>query len=220
MTLEEITNKWLKDTSKMLNISGFGLRKWPELLKGKEHLVLYLDCSDNQLKLLPNFSNITWLYCSHNQLVSLPNFIKLTELHCNYNQLKSLPNFTKLTFLNCTCNQLRSLPNCPQLTFLYCWHNQLQSLPNFPNILDYGYNKGNQLFSNSLNKWRKVWKLQKLRQSELRKRGLVKVIKIITLRLYLPRLTNLHQDLIYSPHHPGKFYKKLRLGNWSGKIIN
>ena len=37
------------------------------------------------------------------------------------------------------------------------------------------------------------------------------------LRLYLPRLTDLHQDLIYSPNHPGKFYKLLRLGDWSGE---
>ena len=254
MTLEKRISEWLTDTSKLLNISNLFLKKWPKLLKGKEHLIVKLNCSTNQLKSLPNLPNITVLYCNNNELQSLPNFPNLTKLTCRYNQLtslpkftnltqlychnnqlKSLPNFANLTFLDCddnklellpnfikltklTCrgNQLKSLPNLPNLSELGCWDNQLKSLPNFKK-LKYLYCHDNQLFSNSLKKWRGMWKLQKLRRLDLRKRGLLKVIKIMKLRLYLPRLTNLHRDLIYSPHHPGKFYKKLRLGDWSGE---
>ena len=197
MTLENRIGKWLKDTSKQLDISGLWLKEWPKELEGKEHLVESLYCPHNKLKSLPDFLNLTVLFCYNNQLKSLPNFLNLTYLDCGNNQLKLLPNFLKLTKLYCDYNQLKSLPKLPNLTNIYCLNNQL--------------------FSNSLKKWHKMWKLQKLRRLDLRKRGLNVVIKRMKLRLYLPRLTNLHRDLIYSPNHPGKFYKLLRLGDWSGE---
>ena len=201
-----------------------------------------LDCSDNQLKSLPDFPNLNILRCEYNQLKSLPDYPNLTELYCDCNQLESLPNlpnlthlccsfnhiyslpkFSNLTFLDCFDNQLKILPNLPNLTILSCWNNQLKSLPNYPQLTEL-YCEHNQLFSDDLNDWCKLWKLQKLRRLDLRQRGLVKVVKIMTLRLYLPRLIDLHRDLIYSPHHPGKFYKKLRLGDWSyenkSKLLN
>ena len=250
--LEIRINKWLEDTSKVLDISNLDLKEWPELLQGKEYLVVKLDCSNNQLESLPELPNLNYLNCRSNQLKSLPNLPNLTELWCGHNQLKkllkfskliqlecsgnklktlyslqelkyldcsnnyleSLLNFPKLTTLICSFNCIKSLPVLPNLNNLYCSHNWLKSLPNFPHlhIIDCFYN---QLFSDNLYDWARVWKLQNLRRLDLRKRGLVKVIKRMKLRLYLPRLTNLHQELTYSPHHPGKFYKLLRQGDWS-----
>ena len=60
-----------------------------------------------------------------------------------------------------------------------------------------------------------MWCLKNLRSNEIRSKGLNKVIKVLKNRLYLPRLDQLEQELVYSPHHPGGFYKNLRVGNWS-----
>ena len=61
MTLANKINVWLTDTSKELDISYLGLKEWPELLKGKEHLIVNLDCYNNQLKSLPDFPNLTYV---------------------------------------------------------------------------------------------------------------------------------------------------------------
>ncbi len=149
------------------------------------------------------------------QLTSLPlRLQKLIYLRCEINQLTSLPLLTKLTFLSCPYNALVSLPRLHNLVKLGCGNNQLTSLPHFPKLTDLWCNK-NQLFSTELTEWKKVWRLRTLRSNEKRKRGLKRVVKVLKNRLYLPRLDTLKRDLIYSPNHPGKFYKNLRIGNWS-----
>ena len=233
MELEKRIKTWSKDTSKWLNISELGLKKWPEALKGKEDLIVKLTCrcnkltslplfpkltkllcENNQLTSLPLLPNLTYLDCNYNQLTSLPLLPKLTKLWCDNNQLTSLPSFPKLTDLGCYKNQLTSLPLLPKLAYLGCWSNQLTSLPIFPKLTSLGCSH-NQLFSNELTEWRRVWCLKALRNNEIRVRGLKKVIKVLKNRLYLPRLNQLKEELIYSPNHPGRFYKNLRVGNWS-----
>ncbi len=300
--LRKRVEKWLKDTSEWLDISNLELKVWPNVLKGKEDLIVKLDCQINELTSLPLcLLNLTLLRCSHNQLTSLPlRLHKLTKLECSYNQLTSLcvtslplslPNLTELecsnnqltslpllpnlTYLVCrsnqlTClpflpnliklhcshNKLTSLPRLPKLTELWCTYNQLTSLPlHLPNLVELmcQYNKltslppnlpnltalaceNNQLtflpflpklahivwcetqfFSTKITEWKKVWRLKALRSNEIRSIGLKKVIKVLKNRLYLPRLNQLEQELIYSPNHPGKFYKNLRIGNWSSE---
>lgn len=294
--------KWLRNTSKVLDISFLNLTEWPEILKGKEDLIVKLNCSSNQLTSLPSPSdlpNLTKLYCNNNKLTSLPRLLKLTHLDCSDNRLTSLPpHLPKLTNLECENNQLTSLPLClpnltklecnknqltslslclTNLTYLRCSHNQLTSLPlRLPNLthLDCSYNQltslplfskltellcfntqsartgtqsartgtqsarsgnhltslprlpnlttlwcwNNALFSNKLTKWKRVWRLKALRSNEIRIRGLKRVVKVLRNRLYLPRLDALMKELIYSPNHPGKFYKDLRIGNWSFEI--
>ena len=300
MELEKRVDVWLKDTSKKLDISNLGLKKWPNALKGtqsaltgKEDLVVKLTCSYNALVSLPLLPNLTKLWCYNNQLTSLPLFPKLTHLRCWNNQLTSLPILPNLTNLKCSRNQLTSLPIFPNLTDLSCTHNQLTSLPLLFNLtkLSCSYNQltylplflnltllycsNNQLtslplrlpnltilgcennkltslplrlpnlieldcddnqltflplfhnltelccstnknlFSNNLAGWKKVWRLKTVRSNEIRRRGLKRVVRVLKNRLYLPRLNQLKQELIYSPNHPGKFYKNLRVGNWS-----
>ena len=99
----------------------------------------YLNCSENQLAVLPTLpSALTKLYCYNNQLsslISLPN--TLAYLYCSDNQLTSLPNLpNSLSELWCNFNQLTNLPTLPNsLTYLYCYDNQLTSLPALPNSL-------------------------------------------------------------------------------------
>ena len=226
-------DEWLKDTSKWLDVSKCGLVKWPNELEGKESLIVTLKCDNNQLTSLPVFPNLTYLDCSDNQLTSLPILPKLTNLNCcdnqltslpiyhnlivldcDYNQLTSLPVYLNLAILYCHDNRLTSLPVYPNLVMLYCQSNQLTSLPVYPN-LTYLSSFRNQLIFDDVEKWKKIWRLQNLKKSELRNRGLRKVLKIMRLRLYLPRLNELEHELVWSPNHPGKFYKSLRLGDWS-----
>lgn len=108
MELMRKVKKWLKDTSKTLDISFCSLKKWPDVLKGKEDLIVKLDCSYNKLTSLP---------------LHLPN---LTELECSNNRLKVLPLCPKLTGFDCNDNQLTSLPlHLPNIVTLGCFNNQL-----------------------------------------------------------------------------------------------
>ena len=231
--LKQRVKAWLKDTSEWLDISNFNLYSLPYILMGLEHLVVRLACFDNQLIYLPLLPNLIKLNCSNNRLTSLPIFPKLIQLICYNNRLTSLPLFPnlaklwcfdnqltslptrlpKLTYLRCYNNRLTSLPVFPNLTQLLCTNNQLTSLPVFPNLTQL-LCTNTQLFFKGLTEWKKVWCLKALRNNEIRSRGLKKVIKVLKNRLYLPRLDSLKQELVYSPNHPGKFYKNLRVGNW------
>ncbi len=218
--LIERVERWLKDTSDELNISGLYLKKWPDALAGKEDLIVNLNCSWNRLTVLPLLPKLTELFCSGNGLTSLQLFPerlpKLTKLCCYENRLTSLPVFPNLTELDCSANALVHFPLLPKLTSLTCYHNRLMSLPLFSKLTNL-FCPGNNLFSNKLTGWKKVWRLKKVRNNEIRARGLKKVVKVLKNRLYLPRLDDLKQELIYSPNHPGKFYKGLRAGNWNFK---
>ncbi len=260
MLLNQMIEKWLKDTTQMLNIRNLGLTEWPKQLIGKEYLMKKLNCGDNKLTSLPkDLTNLKTLYChNNNKLISLPNdFTKLVILNCSRNKLTSLPNnltklkilscwnnkltslpnnLTKLEYSDCSDNELTSLPNnltnlktlsCSRnkltslpnnltnIKELYCSNNQLTSLPNDLTNLETLYCWNNQLFSNELEKWKKIWPISLRHQHILRNAGLKKVVKILKNRSYLPRLDELHHELIWSPNHPGKFFELLpRCGNW------
>ena len=159
-----------------------------------------LDCAYNELTSLPNnLTNLKTLVCAHNQITSLPNLTNIEELYCNKNQIKSLHNqannWNNLISLRCYKNKLTSLPSLTSLKTLDCTNNQLAS-----DELDY---------------WKKIWKIQRRHQSILHKKGLERFIEVLKKRLYLPRLYNLHHELIWSHNHPGKFFTLLpRKGKW------
>ena len=127
--LEKKINIWLKNTSKELNIMYMQLEEWPEVLKGKEHLIVKLSCYNNQFTFLPALPNCKWLYCSHNQLTTLPALPNCVDLSCSHNQLTSLPALPKCVELHCYENLLTSLPALPKCVKLWCNSNQLTSLP-------------------------------------------------------------------------------------------
>nr|QBK89492.1 MAG: hypothetical protein LCPAC001_00020 [Pithovirus LCPAC001] len=179
MSLNQRIEKWLEDTTQMLDISCLELTEWPKQLVGKENLIKILNCSYNKLTSLPNdLTSPKELYCSHNQLTSLPN------------------NLTKLEKLLCSFNKLTSLPNSlTKLEEIYC--------------------SGNKLFSNKLEKWKKIWPISIRHQHILRTTGIKRAVKVLKNRLYLPRLNELREELLWSPNHPGKFFTSLpRVGDW------
>ena len=228
--LQSRLSLWLKDTSQTLYISNLNLKEWPDALKGKENLIIRLDCSDNELESIPTLPNLTYLRCCDNKLKSIPSLSKLTVLTCFDNKLKSIPSLPKLTYLHCYGNQLKSIPSLPKLTFLYCRKNQLESIPTLPNLTHLRCSQNqlksihnlpkltvidcsdNKLFSNDLEDWKKIWPLQSTYITSLREAGIKRFIKILKFRLYLVQL---HQELLFSPYHPGKFYKAHRWGKWS-----
>ena len=222
--------RWLEDTSKILDISGLDLKEWPEILKGKEHLIVKLDCAINQLTSIPILLNCVWLDCSENQLTSLPelfNCVKLyccnnklavlpvlkncKELDCSYNHLTSLSEMTNCVALWCSNNKLTSLLVLPNCETLSCSGNQLTSLPALPKCFML-FCSDNQFSLIKLSDWKKIWKLK---SSIYRTRGIFKFLRILKLRLYLPRLDHLHEELLKSPNHPGKFYQIPLLKAWN-----
>ncbi len=188
-----------------------------------------LRCSSNKLTSLPNnLINLKKLYCWKNKLTSLPNnlsevpeglplWLELKELNCSYNKLTSLPNnLTNLEILFCWNNELTFLPNnLTNLKILNCWDNELTSLPHSLTKLKILKCSDNKLFSNKLEKWKKIWPISIRHQRILRTAGIKRVVKVLKNRLYLPRLNKLREELIWSPNHPGKFFTSLpRVGFW------
>ncbi len=212
--LQSRINVWLNDTSKLLDIRYLNLKKWPDALKSKENLIIELDCSNNKLKSIPTLPNLTVLHCSFNKLESVPSLINLTKLICYNNRLKSIPSLPNLTYLGCSYNQLKSIPSLPNLNQLFCSFNKLESITRLPNLTCL-YCSKNKLFSNNLEDWNRMWPLQRTYINTLQTTGIRRFVKTLKLRLYLPRLVQLHRELVFSPYHHGKFYKAYRWGNWS-----
>ena len=127
-------NKWLKNTTDILDISCLGLKEWPEALKGKEHLIVTLNCSFNRLTSLPSLPNCVKLICSHNRLATLTPSGSATLTPSGSatltpsvsTSLTALPNCVKL---DCSFNRLTSLPSLPNCVELHCYNNRLASLP-------------------------------------------------------------------------------------------
>jgi Leucine-rich repeat (LRR) protein len=124
--------------------------------KIKNHNVISIDCSNNNLTSLPNsmnklLPNLRHLNCSNNNLTSLPeniNYPKLNNLNCSNNNIASLPdNINKvlpnLLVCNVSNNKLTSLSiNTTNellvynsLWYLDCSYNKLNELPYNINII-------------------------------------------------------------------------------------
>ena len=107
---------------------------------------LSLDCSNNKLKYLPELKNITYLDCSYNELVLLPNNLsKIIYLDCKGNNLTFIPkNSNNINRLNCELNKLTSLPDLPNCysMFIYSGGNNLM----YPLI-----NKTKEFYKNNIN---------------------------------------------------------------------
>ena len=109
--LKYTVRSWEENTAEFL-IFDFSqkLKFWPERLKGKEHLIINIDCSDNLLKDIPNLPNCRYLNCSNNLLTKLPTTPECRNLKCFGNKLTQLPQLHKCIFINCSWNILTSLP--------------------------------------------------------------------------------------------------------------
>ena len=161
--MENYLNRLPSDTER-IDISYFRLTIFPTELLSRFKQLRALNCSNNQLRIIPSLNDYSFLEelnCSSNQLISLPPLnTSLKNLRCENNQLTSLPPLpSSLELLYCPFNQLTSLPpllntslgllNCShnQLTFippineslygLYCYYNPLTSLPFLYSSLQY-----------------------------------------------------------------------------------
>jgi Leucine-rich repeat (LRR) protein len=90
--------KYIDDSIKKFN-------DFKYIFDDKQVNIIYLDCSENQLKEIPkeigNLINLQKFNCFHNQLNELPkeigNLINLQYFYCYDNQLKDLP----IEIINC-----------------------------------------------------------------------------------------------------------------------
>jgi Leucine-rich repeat (LRR) protein len=89
----EIANKriqeWVKngDKDQILDLSDLKLTKLPTIPKN----VQYLDCTNNQLTVLPKLPNVRILYCGFNRLTVLPELPNAKEVYCYHNELTVKP---------------------------------------------------------------------------------------------------------------------------------
>lgn len=149
-----------------LNLNDMDLKEFPlEYIKHPEK-VLYIFCSKNCLKKLPDldiFKSLKVLDLSHNQLKGLPKLPNLEELcfannlisdinhipktlmrmDCSNNSIKYIPKLEKLTHLNCHKNKIKELPEMDYLSELICYDNRIKIINEYPNLtyLDCSYNR-------------------------------------------------------------------------------
>ena len=144
----KINKLYIEHKYNQLDLSDVGCKKlYYKNQKGesiKNHILPnslnQLDCSGNELTLLPELPNsLKELRCHGNQLTLLPKLpTSLGYLSCSGNKLTILPDLpNSLGYLYCSFNKLTSftdtqLPN--SLKELYCSHNKLLSLPDFTHI--------------------------------------------------------------------------------------
>ncbi len=116
-----VVKNWLKDTSKTLNLSGLGLYRWPAQLKGKEHLVKTLNCSNNYFLSLPKLPECIKLVCISNNLLSLPILPKCEQIWCIQNKISIIQNYPECVDLDCSENPIKIISNLPKCELLYCY---------------------------------------------------------------------------------------------------
>ena len=139
-----------------LDCSHNQITKLPKLLH-----VEILSCENNQLIELGQIPNIQTLFCSNNMLTNLPELFYIKALYCDNNELSMLPELPYVENLNCSDNKLAVLPELPNIQFLNCSYNKLTTLPELPQMQSlYFYH--NQLFSDNLEDWKKVWKCKNI----------------------------------------------------------
>ena len=107
---EKIVKKWLKDTSKPLNLSNLGIKGWPKVIKKNSKKIIELDCSNNALTkfdfTLPGCKRLVCSGCSFEKLTRLG---KCEYLDCADNSLIDLPTMRKCKVLVCHNNQLEKI---------------------------------------------------------------------------------------------------------------
>jgi len=157
--------------------------------------ILIIDVSGRSITSLPNltrFKNLKVLDCSNNQLTLLPTLPRnLKILYCFNNQLMSLPTLPRnLKQLDCFNNQLMSLPTLPQnLEILYFYNNPIYKTINYGNLIKIKQN------IQILNNFRHLYYCLKFKK-QFRKWLWEKVREPIAKKLYDPNylVENLGED--------------------------
>lgn len=122
-----------------MDCSGRQLRSLPAALPAG---LKQLNCTDNQLELLPPLpGGLKELSCAKNLLSALPELPEgLEDLDCSENQILALPNYLPeaLTELDCSNNQLTSLVEylSNRVVYLDCRNNRITRLPDLHNWLE------------------------------------------------------------------------------------
>jgi hypothetical protein len=111
--------------------------------------------------------NTTLIDCSYNNLTILPDFKNLEVLkylHCSDNLLTSLPVFKSLNLelINCTYNNIIEINNCFELTNLkviYCYNNKINNIPVFENVEIFDCHNNKITEFNNINGFKNITKL-------------------------------------------------------------
>ncbi len=136
---EKIVKKWLKDTSKPLNLSNLGITRWPKSLKKNSKKIVELDCSNNELTkfdfTLPGCKRLVCRSCNFEKLTRLG---KCEYLDCSDNSLIDLPTMRKCEVILCSNNELEKIDpkKYDNLVRISYFGNPLKKTPNFGEDVD------------------------------------------------------------------------------------
>lgn len=239
---EERIREWLKDTSQKLDLTNLNLHLWPNLLKGKEHLIKILDISNNYLdELVPPRSQwcmvctdvMTWESMGGDNDIPMRKIDEhACPFGCDHNiLLGSFPILKECVWLKCDHNPLVRLPELPRCEHLIYNTYHMEYIPYMPKIkimdgikteFRYRVRSGSETFDRvkvekhyehyasrifHLSDWKKIWKIQ-IRHRKVQKINGVKKalekLKVVVLR------KKIKEEILWSPNHIGKFYKKKR----------
>ncbi len=102
-----------------------------------------LDCSYNQISVIPAYQSLTELNCSHCRIGKISFLPELLNLDCTSNFLVNLPKIPLLKKLYCTYNKLIEIVDYPELKECYCDHNAIVKIDKLPALekFDCSYNK-------------------------------------------------------------------------------
>ena len=107
-----------------LNCMHNNIKKIPELTN-----LEILDCSNNMLENLSICSKLKMLSCSNNKISHIPPSKKLKKIVCENNFIKSISDFPVLEYLNCGFNEIDNINNCPNIIDILCRNNKISSFP-------------------------------------------------------------------------------------------
>jgi Leucine-rich repeat (LRR) protein len=92
--------------------------------------IIELDCSDSELKYIPEIPKCKKIICSNNQLTNLPKLESCEICVCDRNLLTKLPSLEKCRLLFCEHNNIILIPDTlHQCSYIFCAFNCIDVLP-------------------------------------------------------------------------------------------
>lgn len=144
--LNNILQKWRKNTDKPLIISNLNLITFPITDINELNKITSVICSYNNLQELPYLPNAVNIDASYNLLTVIDTYDKCIELNISNNNINELSTQPVVYNLNCSNNAITLLPNLPYCMFLDCSNNLIHKITSnkLPNI-EYLYFENNMV---------------------------------------------------------------------------
>jgi len=101
--------------------------------------LIEFNCKENKISELPSYNscpNLKRIECSNNNICNIPNYSNLTSLLCNNNNIKSITGLKNLEKLLCVDNKITLINGCDNLKYLDCSNNDIKNIPEMSKLVD------------------------------------------------------------------------------------